>query len=453
MGGANYFTEIGAIIRNRQHPQPEPKFLQKLKAEITARWPMTSLLDIAKETDFQTGFTNEFKGLGDREILDREILRKRLLLCLYALGTNTGLKRVLAGGNDLTYDELRYVKDRYIHRESLRAAIAKIVNATLGVRQSHIWGDGSFGCASDSKKLYAWDQNLMSEWHVRYKGRGVMVYWHVEKNSLCVYSQLKRCSSSEVGAMIEGVLRHCTEMAIDKQYVDSHGQSEVAFAFCYLLGFSLMPRLKRIARQKLYVPDVGADKLYPNLTEILTRPINWDLIRQQYHQMVKYAAALQKGTAHAESILKRFTRNNLQHPTYQALAELGRAVKTIFLCNYLESEELRQEINEALNVVENCNSTIEFIFFARNSEIASNQFTNQEISILSLHLLQVCLVYVNTLMIQRVLKEKKWRDQMKKEDYRGMTPLIYNHVAPYGSFKLDMKKRIFPDSEPVEIVA
>lgn len=44
--------------------------------------------------------------------------------------------------------------------------------------------------------------------------------------------------------MIEGVLRHCTEMSIDKQYVDTHGQSEVAFAFSYLLGFNLMPRLK-----------------------------------------------------------------------------------------------------------------------------------------------------------------------------------------------------------------
>ena len=44
--------------------------------------------------------------------------------------------------------------------------------------------------------------------------------------------------------MIEGVLRHCTEMEIERQYVDSHGQSEVAFAFCHLLGFALLPRLK-----------------------------------------------------------------------------------------------------------------------------------------------------------------------------------------------------------------
>ncbi|MBU9719354.1 transposase, partial [Klebsiella pneumoniae subsp. ozaenae] len=41
----------------------------------------------------------------------------------------------------------------------------------------------------------------------------------------------------------------------------------------------------------------------------------------------------------------RFTRNNVQHPTYKALAELGKAIKTIFLCRYIGSEDLRIEIN------------------------------------------------------------------------------------------------------------
>jgi TnpA family transposase len=45
--------------------------------------------------------------------------------------------------------------------------------------------------ASDSKKFGAWDQNLMTEWHVRYGGRGVMIYWHVEHKSTCIYSRLK----------------------------------------------------------------------------------------------------------------------------------------------------------------------------------------------------------------------------------------------------------------------
>jgi TnpA family transposase len=157
-----------------------------------------------------------------------------------------------------------------------------------------------------------------------------MIYWHVERGAVCVYSQLKSCSSSEVAAMMEGVLRHCTEMTVERQYVDSHGQSEIGFAFSQLLGFQLLPRLKSIARQKLYRPDTGAPEAYPRLQPVLTRPIRWDLIRQQYDEMIKYATALRLGTADAESILRRFTRDAPQHPTYQALANSARPSRRSF---------------------------------------------------------------------------------------------------------------------------
>lgn len=148
---------------------------------------------------------------------------------------------------------------------------------------------------------------------------------------------------------------------------------------------------------------------------ILTRAINWDLIRQQYDQMVKYATALRLGMAETEAILKRFTRGNLLHPTYQALAELGKAVKTIFLCKYLHSVELRQEINAGLNVVENWNSANSFIFYGKGGEIATNRLSDQELAVLSLHLLQISLVYINTLMIQQVLSQPQWMKLMKLE--------------------------------------
>ena len=280
-----------------------------------------------------------------------------------------------------------------------------------------------------------------------------MIYWHVEKKSACIYSQLKRCSSSEVAAMIEGVLRHCTEMAVEKNYVDSHGQSEVAFAFCHLLGFELLPRLKGLARQKLYRPEAGKPGRLPAACSPSSRrPINWDLIRQQYDEMVKYATALRLGTAETEAILRRFTRGNLKHPTYQALAELGKAVKTVFLCRYLHSEALRREI-------------------ARGAQRRRALERHQRLHLLrqgrrgrdepprgpgDLDALPAPapdrLVYVNTLMIQQVLADAAWMRRLTEEDFRALTPLIYAHVNPYGRFELDMETRL-PLDEPAGLVA
>jgi hypothetical protein len=61
---------------------------------------------------------------------------------------------------------------------------------------------------------------------------------------------------------------------------------------------------------------------------------------------------------------------------------------------------------------------------------------------LALHLLQLCLVYVNTLLIQRLLREPAWQGRLTPEDLRALTPLIYSHVNPYGVIRLDMTQRI-----------
>jgi TnpA family transposase len=76
----------------------------------------------------------------------------------------------------IAYDDLQYVRRRYITKEQLRAAIRPVCNAIFRVRNPALWGEGTTACASDSKKFGAWDQNLITEWHARYGGPSVMIY-------------------------------------------------------------------------------------------------------------------------------------------------------------------------------------------------------------------------------------------------------------------------------------
>ena len=223
-------------------------------------------------------------------------MQPRLLLCLYGIGTNTGLRRMTGGRQGVSYKDFLYVRRRFIGKAQLRTAIRQVVDASFGIRMPQIWGEGT--------------------------------------------------------------------------------------------------------------------------------------------------TALWLGNADAESILRPFTRENVQHPTYKALSELGRALKTIFLCRYLSSLELRREIHEGLNVVENWNSANDFIYFGKGGEMATNRQDDREVSMLCLHLLRVCLVYVNTLMMQRVLSEPDWMERLTAEDSRAVTPLVCLHVTPYGTFELDMARRL-----------
>ncbi len=425
---------------------PDPENLALLKQEVNRRWEGTGLLDVLKEADLRVNFTQFLRSGTERSNMEGATLQRRLLLTLYGLGTNAGIKSMESRPLD-DYSHLLYIRRRFLSIDGLRQATAQVVNATLDERLPQIWGEATTSCASDSKQFGAWDQNLLTEWHMRYGGRGVMVYWHVEKNAACVYCQFKRVSSSEVGAMIQGVLRHCVEMEVDRQYVDTHGQSVVAFAFCRMLGFELMPRLKNIDRQKLYRAEAG--QAFPNLESVMAgRAINWELIEEHLDAMVKHAAALKLNLVDAESLLRRFTKNNAQHPAYRAFAELGRAIKSIFLCRYLASEDLRREINDGLNVVECWNGTNDFIFFGKGGELATNRQEDQEMGLHCLHLLQSSLVYINTLMIQRVLREPKWAERMTLRDLAALSPLLTQHINRFGRFDLDLETRL-----PLEDVA
>ena len=92
------------------------------------------------------------------------------------------------------------------------------------------------------------------------------------------------------------------------------------------------------------------------------------------------------------------------------------------------------QVQQGLNVVEQWNGATDFVFFARRGEMASNRREDHEISMLSLHLIQNCMVYINTLMIQKVLARPRWQQAMTPRDYAALTPLIWSHVNPYGLF-------------------
>ena len=130
------------------------------------------------------------------------------------------------------------------------------------------------------------------------------------------------------------------------------------------------------------------------------------------------------------------------HPTYKALAKLGRAIKTTFLCRYLRLERFRREIHEGLNVVESWNSANGFVFFGKGGEIATNRVADQETSALALHLVPASLVYVNMCMVQSVLGDPVWAAKLSSNDLRGLSPLIYTHINPYGRFEVDLDRRI-----------
>ncbi|MGH3533482.1 MAG: Tn3 family transposase [Pseudonocardiaceae bacterium] len=218
----------GAILLTPLDPAPEPRNLRKLKAAIRTRWGVVPLLDMFTETSLRTGCLDALIPASSRIDLDPREFFERMLLVIYATGTGAGIRSVAAGDHPYSEDDLRYARRRFLSVPGARQVVKVIANATFAARQTTLWGEGTTAVASDSTHFSAYDQNIFTEYHSRYKRakRGVLIYWTVETTgAMAIYSQHLTCSASEVHAMVEGAMRHDTNMTVETNYVDSHGAS------------------------------------------------------------------------------------------------------------------------------------------------------------------------------------------------------------------------------------
>lgn len=103
-----------------------------------------------QEAVLRTGCLDAVTSVSGGGSLSPEVPAERLLLVLYAYGTNTGIKAVASGGHGHTEDGLRYVRHRYLSAEAARAIAVQIANATFAARSAELWGQGSTAVASDS---------------------------------------------------------------------------------------------------------------------------------------------------------------------------------------------------------------------------------------------------------------------------------------------------------------
>ena len=191
--------------------------------------------------------------------------------------------------------------------------------------------------------------------------------------------------------MTEGAVRHGTTMELEGNYVDSHGQTEIGFAIALLLGFDLLPRIKQINKVRLYQPDRGDPDAYPQLKPAMTRPIRWELIAPNYDLFVKDATAIRVGTASTRRSCGASPATRRTPSTSDARAR-SRAEDDL-------RRDLQREIEEGLNLIESWNRVNGVIFYGKSGEFATNRREQQELGMLSLHILQAALVYVNTVKI------------------------------------------------------
>lgn len=181
---------------------------------------------------------------------------------------------------------------------------------------------------------------------------------------------------------------------------------------------------------------------YLNIDSLFTeKPIDWELIKTHYNDMLRVVLSIHIGKVKSSTILNRLCSKSRKNKLYYAFRELGRVVRTTFLLNYVNDQSLRQTIQAATCKSEEFNEFIDWISFGGGGVIADNLRFNQRKIIKFNHLVANMLVFhTMTHQTKIVNKLRAQGTHIPDETLSALSPYWREHLNRFGKHTLDMDK-------------
>jgi TnpA family transposase len=430
-------NDSGEPVLKRSPRQELSPTAKVLLAAVEERLREHNLIDILRNVDYWTNFTRHFGPLsGSDPKLERAT--ERYLLTTFAYGCNLGptqASRHMRGV--VSAHMLSFVNRRHISIEKLNAALTDIINRYNVLSLPKIWGDGTTA-AADGTKYELYEENSLSEYHIRYGGYGGIAYHHVADSYVALFSHFIPCGTWEAVYIIDGLLKNTSDIQPDTIHADTQGQSTPVFALAHLLGIKLMPRIRNWQDLTFYRPNKNT--IYQHINSLFKDPIDWGRIETHWQDLLQIVLSIQAGKISSSVLLRKLGNYSRKNRLYQAFQELGRVVRTVFLLQYISDIQLRQQITAVTNKVEAYHGFAKWFFFGGEGIIAYNDLESQEKIIKYNDLIANAVIFHNAVDLTDVLSNLKREGYLiMREDAAALSPYMTSHIKRFGDYFVDLE--------------
>lgn len=433
------------VIKNEVSPT-----LKNLEAIISERMPNYNLIDILKNVDYWTNFTRHFAPISgsDPKINNPT---ERYLLTTFTYGCNLGPSQAEKHMKDVISSKLiSFINRRHITIDGLNKAINDIINRYNVLDLPRLWGQGNVA-AADGTKYDVREQNLLSEYHIRYGGYGGIAYHHVADKYIALFTHFIPCGTWEAVYIIEGLLKNFSELKPQKIHSDTQGQSTPVFALSYLLGIKLMPRIRNW--QDLVFYRSNKNIVYKHIDSLFTDTINWQLIETHWQDLMQVVLSIYTGKISSVSLLRKLGNYSRKNRLYKAFRELGRVIRTIFLLNYISESKLRRQITAATNKVEAYNGFSKWLFFGGDKVITTNNPEEMEKRIKYNDLVSNAVIFHNVVELTNIFQQLQREGYLiDKKDVSCLSPYLTSNIKRFGDYLLDLTE-LPPSLEQFEVLS
>ncbi|KQZ99881.1 hypothetical protein ASD64_13780 [Mesorhizobium sp. Root157] len=273
----------------------------------------------------------------------------------------------------LTMRQLAWAHDWHIREEGYTGAHAILVNAQRHLPLAKLWGDGTTSSSDGQYFPAGGHAEAIGDLNARYgPNPGAKFYRFTSDQYGAFHIIAMNANASEAIYVLDGLLYHGSDLAIETHYVDTGGVSDMSFALCHLVGFQLVPRLRGLKDRRLYL--FPGDTPPENLAPLVGEPINVERIKANWDDILHLVTTIRSGQVRPSTLLAKLSAFPRQNGLALALRDIGRINRSIFLPQWWQNPEMRRNATAGLNKSEAQNTLARALFFNRLGELRDRTF-------------------------------------------------------------------------------
>ncbi|MBK5077729.1 Tn3 family transposase [Lactococcus lactis] len=411
-----------------------PAEAERYKEILYQLLPSVDLVDLLIEVNSWTGFMNEFLHDATKNPPNTDELEV-LFATLLAMGLNIRFQD-MEKSTHITSAQMSNAKQWRMSASSFKRAQAVLINKQIVCPFSKYWGDGS-KASSDGLRIQLGVSSIHSDFNPHYGNeKGTTIYRHTADKYISHYVEVIATNQREAASAIDGVIGHNTELNIEEHFTDTNAYTDTAFAIFHLLGFKFEPRIRDIGSMQLYT--IKSPKNYPKIQPLIKRSVNLGLIEKYYNEIKQIAYSIQTRKTSAKIILSKLGSYARKNKVAQALGELGKIEKTIFLLDYAINEDLRKVITQILNRGELINDLSRELFNGQRGKFMEKDVKKQLQSASALNILINAISLWNAVYLQKAYDYCKESEPELSKYLEYTSPIIWRHINLLGEYTIDL---------------
>jgi hypothetical protein len=274
------------------------------------------LLDVLWLVNSATRFTRHFGPLSGLDA-KLENLEERYCATAFVMGSGMGVTQGARHMRGLvTAQTLSLINRRHITVDKLDAAYRDILDGYHLFELPRCWGSGKTA-SFDGSLFELSEQNLLADFHFRYRLKGAVAFQVVSDLYIALFMHFIPPGVWEAIYIIEALSKNKSKIQPDTVFADTQGQSTPVFAFTYLLGIKLMPRIRNWKDLNFFRPSKNVQ--YQHIDRLFKGEADWNFMETHWQDLMQVAISMYTGRISSPTLLpRREVRSRLPQPIRDA---------------------------------------------------------------------------------------------------------------------------------------